>query len=241
LYFFYKNCSKAIHSLVLEASAKDSMNDIYSTGGVFVSTLIYRLFDINLDGYMGLIIAVLILLSGISIIKEAANKILGEAPDADFVASIEEKINAYEGVYGSHDLLIHSYGPHRLFASAHVEVDRRVDVLTSHDLIDKIERDFLDDGIHLVIHLDPIDIDNPRLNQLREEIIHCVSNLSSEIKIHDFRAVLGNTRSKLIFDCMIPYSCKISQQEIEKTIQEMLSTHDHQYDLLITFERPYNG
>lgn len=241
LYKFYKDCAKGIDSTVLEASAQDSINDVYSTTAVLISTLLFRFMNINLDGYMGVAVAILIFISGISIMKDAANKILGEAPDKDFVASMEKKICSYPGIYGIHDLLVHSYGPNRCFVSAHAEVDSKVDILVSHDLIDRIEKDFLEEGIHLVIHLDPIVLDNPLINQLKEEVSASVKELSGDLKIHDFRAVLGKTHSNLIFDCVIPYSCHIKQEEIEKHLQEMLSKKKETYYCVITFERPYNG
>ena len=137
--------------------------------------------------------------------------------------------------------MVHSYGPNRCFVSAHAEVDSKVDILVSHDLIDRIEKDFLEEGIHLVIHLDPIVLDNPLINQLKEEVSASVKELSEDLKIHDFRAVLGKTHSNLIFDCVIPYSCHIKQEEIEKHLQEMLSKKKETYYCVITFERPYNG
>lgn len=241
LYKFYKNCAKPIDSTVLEASAQDSINDVYSTSAVLISTLIFRFAHLNLDGYMGIAVAVLIFMSGISIIKEAANKILGEAPDKDFVASIEKRVCSYKGVYGIHDLMVHSYGPNRCFVSVHAEVDSKEDILVSHDLIDRIEKDFLEDGIHLVIHMDPIVLDDPLINQLKDDVNQCVRELSNELRVHDFRAVLGKTHSNLIFDCVIPYSCKITKEEIEKHLEEMLSKKDEIYYCVITFERPYNG
>ena len=175
------NCATAIDSTVLQASAKDSINDVYSTLAVFVSILIQHYFDINLDGYIGLFVSGIILLSAYSILKEAFDKILGQAPDKEFVESIEKRICEYDGIYGIHDLMVHSYGPNRLFVSAHVEVDSREELMVSHDRIDAIERDFLSEGIHLVIHLDPIVLDNPLINQLKEEIHTCVKELSNDI------------------------------------------------------------
>lgn len=241
LYKFYINCANAIDSTVLQASAKDSINDAYSTLAVFISIIIQHYFNINLDGYIGLFVSGIILMSAFSILKEAFDKILGQAPDKEFVSNIEKRICEYEGIYGIHDLMVHSYGPNRLFVSAHVEVDSKEELLVSHDRIDAIERDFLNEGIHLVIHLDPIVLDNPLINQLKEEVIVCVKELSDDITIHDFRAVLGNSYSKLIFDCMIPYSCKISKEEIQEHIDTMLSKKEHPYYSVITFERPFNG
>lgn len=241
LYKFYLNCAKKIDSTVLEASAQDSINDVFSTSAVFISTLLFKFAHVNLDGYMGIAVAVLILMSGITILKEAFDKILGKAPDKEFVYNIEKRICSYIGVYGIHDLLVHSYGPNRCYVSVHVEVDSREDILVSHDMIDQIEKEFLKDGIHLVIHLDPIVLDNPIINQLKDDVSSCVRSLSKDLMIHDFRVVLGNTHSNLIFDCVIPYSCQVTKEEIQHSIDEMLSKKDHTYYSVITFERPYAG
>lgn len=241
LYVFYKKGSIVINSVVLEASAKDSLSDVFSTLAVLGSTIIYKLFDINLDAYIGLIVAFLILKGGLSIIIESVNKILGEAPSHEYVNDIESKIRSYDGVYDLHDLIIHSYGQTRSFISVHVEVDSRIGVLESHELIDKIEKDFLKENINIVIHLDPIILDNPVLNMIKEEIIHTVEELSDDLEIHDFRAIMGNTHSKLMFDCVIPYSCNISQKEIEDYLKEKLLNKNHTYECVINFERPYNG
>ena len=239
LYLFYKKCANEIHSTILHASALDSISDVYSTTAVFVSLILYQWFHINLDGVMGIFVGILILKSGISIIQEAANKLLGEAPNAEFVSSIKSRINNYEGVLGVHDLLIHSYG-RKIFASVHVEVDSRIDVLISHDLIDGIEKDFEKEGIHLVIHLDPIILDNPILDQIKEEVLDCLFELSDQLQIHDFRAIIG-IKSIVFFDCMIPYTCKIRQSEIENYLNERFQNKNHEYKFMITFERPYNG
>ena len=199
------------------------------------------LFSINLDGYMGIIVAVLILKTGLEVLKEAANKILGEAPDAETVANIENKILSYPGVCGIHDFMMHSYGPNRTFVSVHVEVDSKVDVLESHDMIDRIEQDFLkNENIHMVVHMDPIVLDNPKINQLYDEVKNCIRSLSEELQIHDFRAVIGPTHTNLIFDCVIPYSCSISSDVIQKAVDQLLSEKEETYYSVITFERPYN-
>lgn len=241
LYKFYENCADAISSTVLHASAQDSINDVYSTSAVLASALIFRFFHLNLDGWIGLGVAVLILMSGVSILKEAANKILGEAPDQAFVQDIEKRICSYQGVYGIHDLMVHSYGPNRCFISVHAEVDSKEDILVSHDLMDRIEKDFLEDGIHLVIHMDPIVLDNPLINQLKDDVTSSIKELSDELRIHDFRVVLGKTHSNLIFDCVIPYSCKIEKYQIEAHLKEMLSKKEGIYYCVITFERPFNN
>lgn len=242
LWKFYLNCAKGIQSTVIEASAQDSLNDVFATSAVLASALIFHFFHLNLDGIMGIIVATLILLSGISIIKEAANKILGEAPSKELVDHIEKKICSYRGIYGIHDLMIHSYGPNRCFVSVHAEVDSKENILVSHDLIDQIEKSFLEEeGIQVVIHMDPIVLDDPLINQLKDEVTFCIKSLSKDLRIHDFRAVLGQTHSNLIFDCVIPYSCTVTKEEIQTKLDEMLAEKKEKYYTVITFERPYSA
>lgn len=239
--YFYKNCANAIDSTVLKASSADSFSDVFSTLAVLLSTLTAMFLNINLDGFMGIVVAALILKTGFEVLKEAANKILGEAPDEETVTNIEKKILAYPGVCGIHDFMMHSYGPNRTFVSVHVEVDSRVNVLESHDMVDRIEQDFLkNEKIHLVIHMDPIVLDNPLMNQLHDEIKGCIKSIDANLQLHDFRAVIGPTHTNLIFDCVIPYSCLVSQEAIQEKIDELLATKKEKYYSVITFERPYN-
>ncbi|OON97431.1 MAG: cation diffusion facilitator family transporter [Candidatus Epulonipiscioides saccharophilum] len=157
LYKFNTRIGNEIESNTILAAAKDSINDVYISLGILVSILVSEKIGINLDGYIGLLVAIFIIYSGVMLIKETIDPLLGEAPDELLVNNIKKKILSYEGVLGVHDLLIHSYGPNRIYVSAHVEVDSNVDINTSHDLIDGIEHYFIDDmGIEMVIHLDPI-------------------------------------------------------------------------------------
>ena len=241
MYRFYNNCAQMINSTVLIANAKDSLNDVFATSAIIVSTLASHFLNIQLDGIMGLVVAVIIALNGYNILKDAMNKIIGEAPSKEFVTKIEQKIKSYEGVYGFHDLMIHSYGSLRCFASVHVEVDSRVDILISHDLIDNIEQDFLkNEGIHVVIHVDPIVLDNPILLDLREKVSSCILELSSEIETHDYRLVVGPTHLTVVFDCVIPYHVSINEKQVLASVENMLANLDTSYSASVNFERPYN-
>lgn len=240
LCIFYKRCAKEIDSTVLYASAQDSISDVLSTLSVLVSVLIYVFFNMNLDGIIGSIAAIIIFINGIKILKEAADKILGEAFSSEYAWNIEKKIMSYPGVCGIHDLMIHNYGPNRCYASLHVEVDSRMDIMESHDLIDEIEQYFRKiENIHMVIHMDPIVLNDPKINKIHGEINRCVYELSKDIQIHDFRSVQGKNHINLIFDCMVPYSCTIPFSSIEQHIQTLLDQSDEKYHLHITFERPF--
>ena len=238
---FYKQCAKQIDSLVLHASSQDSISDVLSTSVILFGAIVSYVWKISLDGYLGLFVAILIFKGALEILKDAMNKILGEAPSQEFVDSIKTKILSYDGVLGIHDLIVHSYGPERLFICVHVEVDYRVDILKSHELIDTIEKDFLvNDNLQVIIHMDPIDIDDPEVKDLYHLVKKCIKEISSEISMHDFRTVITKTHTNLIFDCEIPYTSEVTFEMVQKRVDELLETLPGQYFALIQFERPYN-
>ena len=165
---FNRNLGKRISSEALQATAADSLNDVFSTGAVLLSTLVYQFTAIPIDGWVGMLVAIFITVSGVKLIMETGSPLLGQAPDPQMVRELEEKITAYDGVIGIHDLQVHNYGPGRVFATVHAEVPANRDILVSHDIIDNIEREvLLDHGVNLVIHLDPIVVDDPEVNALR--------------------------------------------------------------------------
>lgn len=235
---FYRKVGKIISSSVLMANSKDSFNDVISTGAVFLTTLLYAVTDINLDGYVGLIVALFIMYAGFGVLKETFDNILGTVPDAALVRSITEKLNSYEGVLGIHDLVVHSYGPEKYFASVHVEVPYDVDILLSHDMIDNIEREFREnENINLVIHLDPIVTDDEEVNNLKAKTIEIVKGINSLYGVHDFRMVRGETHSNLIFDVGIPVGDKITEGELKEKISSEVGKIDEKLFCVITVDR----
>ena len=235
---FYRKVGKIISSSVLMANSKDSFNDVISTGAVFLTTLLYAVTDINLDGYVGLVVALFIMYAGFGVLKETFDNILGTVPDAALVRSITEKLNSYEGVLGIHDLVVHSYGPEKYFASVHVEVPYDVDILLSHDMIDNIEREFREnENINLVIHLDPIVTDDEEVNSLKAKTIEIVKGINSLYGVHDFRMVRGETHSNLIFDVGIPVGDKITEGELKEKISSEVGKIDEKLFCVITVDR----
>ena len=240
LSYINKSLGEKISSPSMKATSSDSLSDALATSGVLISVLIYRFVKINIDAYVGLAVALFIIYSGLKILKDMTNELVGIAPDHKFVVSIYEKILSYEGVLGLHDLVVHSYGPNRCFASVHVEVSYKEDILKSHDLIDKIEKDFsLEQGIHLVIHLDPIIVGDPLTDQLHLLVSNIISQIDPKLSIHDFRAVVGSTYKNLIFDITVPHSLKISDQELIKQINQMLTKEDPSFTAIVTIDRSY--
>lgn len=235
---FYRKMGKMIDSSVLLANSKDSFNDAISTFAVLISIILYTLTKINLDGYLGVLVAFFIMYTGFSALKETFDNILGKVPDKGLVESIVKKLESYDGVWGIHDLMVHSYGPEKYFASVHVEVPSDVDILISHDMIDNIEREFKNEmNIDMVIHLDPIVTDDEEVNSLKEATVKIVSEINPEYGVHDFRMVRGETHSNLIFDVGIPVGEKISESELKGAIEAKIKEIDEKYFCVITVDR----
>ena len=240
LYHLNTNFGKDIDSSMLHATATDSLSDVLATAAVLTSTIISPLINFQLDGFMGIAVGIFIMLSGINILKGTMDSILGQGPSNESIDLIDTYIRKYDGVMGIHDLVVHDYGPNRCFASVHVEVDANVNILDSHDLIDNIERDIsVDLGIHLVIHLDPIVMDNPIVNELHLLTEQLISSVDESLSMHDFRVVKGTTHSNLIFDVMVPYQCKKRDKQILEEIIGRMKEKDKSLYVVITIDRSY--
>lgn len=237
---FYRKLGRRISSDAILASSDDSRNDILATSGVLAAAVISYITGFDLDGYMGTAIALFIIISGIRLIYSTVSPLLGTAPSHEMVDSIYKKILSYDGVSGLHDLTVHNYGVSRYFASVHCEVPADQDIMVSHDIIDNIERDFLKDmGIHLVIHLDPVITDNERVNELRQRVRELINDIAPGIDIHDFRVVDGVTHSNLIFDVVVPFGFKYSDDELTDIISDKIMEIDSSYRAVITVDHNY--
>lgn len=238
--FFYKKIGKIIDSDVLYANSTDSYNDVISTSAVLITALINIFTNINLDAFAGFAVSIFIVISGFSILKDTINKLLGTMPDSELVNKIIEKINSYDGVMGIHDLVVHSYGPNKCFATVHVEVPVDEDIIVSHDMIDNIERDFARDlNINLVIHLDPVITDDEETLNLKNKIFKIVQDISNDISFHDFRIVRGETHSNILFDIVIPPSFYIPENELVHIISEEIKKIDENFYPVITVDKNY--
>lgn len=229
---FYLKIARQINSETLKASAADSRNDVFSTSAVLAALIISHFSGTNLDGIMGAAVAVFILISGIGLIKDTLDPLLGKAPGAETVEDIRRKILAYDGVLGTHDLMIHDYGPGRMFASVHVEVSDSLTLTECHDIIDKIERDFLDSGLNMLVHPDPV---------AAEDILALdaiVREIDERVTVHDVRTV-GSPPSKVIFDCVLPPNISRSKEEIQRIITRKLREKFPECVVEITFDDGY--
>ena len=221
---FNKYLGKQIDSKALEATAIDSRNDVITTTAVLIASIISHFTGFNLDGYMGVIVSVFIFISGINLVKETLDPLLGQPPTKEMFDTIERKILSYENVLGVHDLMVHSYGPNTYFASAHIEMDAKIDVLVCHDIMDKIERDFKSElNIHLVVHLDPTILDSPEINELKEMVSKIISEIDNELTFHDFRVVIGEENKNVLFDVVVPPEYRYSDEKLEKIIKEKIT------------------
>lgn len=235
---FYRKVGRMIKSESVEATSKDSRNDVIATSVVLLGAVITMLTGVNLDGYMGAAVALFIVFSGVQLTISTADPLLGQAPEGELVQTITEKMLSYPGIIGMHDLAVHNYGVGRCFASAHCEVDAKNDILVSHDLIDNIERDFSRDlGIHMVIHLDPVIVGDARTDALHCKVQSLVTALYPTVTIHDFRVIWGVTHSNIVFDAAVPFSVKDSDAVITQKLEGEIQKLDPDYRTVVTIDR----
>lgn len=212
-----------INSETLLATAQDSKNDVLATGAVLACAIVARLTGVNLDAWAGLAVGLYIGWSGVELIRDTVSPLLGQAPDPELVSHIRSKIMSYPGVLGTHDLMVHDYGPGRQFASAHVEMAAETDPLESHDTLDNIEQAFKDDdGLIVTLHYDPIVTNDPHVVDMRNKIDAMAKSLDGEASIHDLRCVPGPTHTNVIFDCLHPAECELSPGEFKARLGEMV-------------------
>ncbi|MBO5851789.1 MAG: cation diffusion facilitator family transporter [Clostridia bacterium] len=236
----YRFAGKKIKSSALIASSIDSRNDAVSTFAVLVSLIITKYTNFVIDGYVGVLIAVFILIGGVKVVKDMITPLLGQAPDKDYVEKVKNKLLSYEGVLGVHDLIVHDYGPVRKLASVHLEMSSEDDVFKSHELIDAIEREFSEQmNLHLVIHYDPISVNDELTNELKDFISNAVKDLNNEFSIHDLRIVRGVEVNIVLFDLVVPFNVKFSEKELKATLNETVKSKYNNFTANITIDRSY--
>lgn len=237
---FNRAIGRRISSTTLEATAVDSRNDVISTGVVLVCAIISHLTGVDLDGIVGIAVGAFIVYSGALLVRDTVNPLLGQAPDPALVSHIQSKILNYPGVLGTHDLMVHDYGPGRQFASVHVEMAAEADVLESHDVLDNIEQDFLrDDGLVMTIHYDPIVTSDDSVNNLRHWLDGLVKGIDGRLSIHDLRTVPGPTHTNVIFDCLKPHGVDMTDAELRSRICELVEREHPEYSCKITVDADY--
>ena len=238
MFLYYRAVSKKINSDILKAASIDSLSDCISTSIVFVSIVIGYFAKINIDGYAGILVSIFITIAGFKMIKEMISKLIGQAPDKDIFDGVKKRIMKNKDVLGIHDLNIYSYGPNKYFASVHIELDAKMDSLVAHELIDDIEREFLNEtNIILTGHHDPIVIDDEEVIEMRERVSKIVLDIDESFSMHDFRMVKGPTKTNIIFDVAIPFDATKTEDEITKIIKEKVAEIDKKYKPVIIIEK----
>lgn len=240
---FNRTVGTRIGSETLLATAADSRNDVVSTSAVLVSSVLCRVTDRpRIDGVMGVAVALFILWSGWGLVRDTLSPLLGESPDPELVDRIEAKVLSYPGVLGTHDLMVHDYGPGRQFASLHVELPAEVDPLEAHDLIDNIERDFLkEDHIQVTIHYDPIVTSDARVGVLRARLGEKAAAIDPELSIHDLRIVPGPTHTNVLFDLVLPAGYTGDRAAVVRELRDFVHSQNEQYCSVIKVEQSYSA
>ncbi|MBQ9688036.1 cation transporter [bacterium] len=240
MYFFNKKVGKTINSNPITATARDSISDVFATLAVLVSLFAENAFNINIDGIVGLLVSIFILYTGIQTIKESLTPLLGTLPDKKLVSDIRNTILSHSEVSGIHDMIIHNYGPNRYMMSVHAEVPSDADVLKIHDTIDIIEREILFKfNCSAVIHMDPIETNDEYINSTSKRIDDIIKSIDTNLSMHDFRMVSGETHTNLIFDVVVPYDFKMSSKELINTIQQKTFEIDPSFFAVITIDKNY--
>lgn len=235
---FNRGLAKRIGSTALLATAADSRNDCITTGAVLIAAVLEKLTQIPVDGWIGLGVALFILYSGLNLAKDTISPLLGEGADPELREKIVDYIEAQPKVLGYHDLMVHDYGPGQRFASLHVEMDCREDPLDCHERIDDMERECLrSHNVHLVIHYDPVVIDDPVMTALKEKVLGLLQSRDPRLSLHDFRMVPGKKHMNLVFDVALPRDMKDQSETLRKWLEDTLNAEGEMiYHVIITFD-----
>lgn len=241
LALFNRKIGKSINSDTVDAVVKDSLSDMAATAVSIISLVLSRYFDIPFDGIFGVVVSLFVIWAGIGVFRTTTASLLGQPPEESTVKMLEEKIMSYDGVFGVHDLIVHDYGPGRCFVTAHAEVPSTADIMESHDLMDIIEQEIRNEtGYIITLHMDPIVMDDEKTNAAREMVTEIVKEIDSALSIHDFRMVSGPHHTNLIFDVVLPFSCKIDSSDVIDMINKKLSSLEKNYYAVVTVDRNYN-
>ncbi len=237
--YFYRKMGKTINSVSLIASSQDSLNDVLSTSVIFISSLVIYFvpnMPFSLDGVFGIAVGLFVLISGIKMIKETSDPLIGINPNHEFIQNVVKDILTYPCVLGIHDMRCHMYGPNKRFMTVHVEVSANENIMEAHDQIDNIERDINQKyGLELTIHMDPIENDNAYVNSLKAEVAELLTPL--KLSFHDFRVVIGNTHTNILFDIVLPHETKLTENEILSLLNNKFK--DRNFYFIVQFDGEY--
>jgi len=238
--FYNRQLGKQLNSAAMLATSTDCLSDSVSTAAVLLATLAGHFFHLMIDGWVGILVALFILWSGIKAAKDTVDPLLGTPPTQEFVGEIRDIVMKHSGIVGIHDLIVHDYGPGRCMISLHAEVSADDNVLALHDEIDHIERELQETlGCHAVIHMDPLEVHDGVTEETRQRVVALVHCIDDAINIHDFRMVTGPTHTNVIFDAVVPFGFRLSDKEVEEKIKTIVRTLDGNYFAVVNVERSY--
>ena len=236
---FNAELGKKINSSVLTATAKDSKSDVIATSATLIALICSLFTALPVDGVMGLLVSVFILKSGYDIVKDTVDELLGKPADPEIINNIKEYVLKNDKIIGIHDLIIHSYGPGNIIGSCHVEVKSNESFTEVHDIVDSIEREIHNNlNILMTIHMDPIEVNDMLTNKCKKLVNNIIHSIDSSLDLHDFRIVSGESHTNLIFDLVVPFECKYSNEELKQKIDMQLSKENINYYTVIVFDKP---
>lgn len=238
--FYNTAVSKKIDSAAMKATATDSISDSLATFVVLISTLVCRFTAVNIDGYCGIAVGLFILYAGYSAAKDTISPLLGQPPKKEFIEQVETLVNSYEGVLGIHDLIVHDYGPGRVMVSLHAEVDSTGNILDIHDMIDNIEKELAKKcHCEAVIHMDPILVNDPLTDSLHNQVEEMLHHLDETVRLHDFRVVTGPTHTNIVFDVLLPFDFKMTDEEVVSYLSREIHKINDSYYAVIQVDKAY--
>ena len=241
MFLFNRALSKKIQSAALAATASDSLADAIATSVVLVGLLAGRFFDVHIDGWLGAAVAIFIFRAGILAIKDTVDPLLGQPPEPELVKAVQETVLSHTEIVGLHDLIIHDYGPGRRMLSLHAEIPADADIMAAHDVIDHIERELRENyAVEAVIHMDPIVVGDAETDRLRELVTRRAREvIDPAVTVHDFRMTNGPLHTNLIFDMVLPHSCKMTNDQARQAIREAMQQEDPHYFAVADIDRLY--
>lgn len=240
LMVLYRNFSKDINSDTLMATSIDSRNDLLASIAILISMIVMQIFNINIDGIIGLVVSLLIIYSAFIMIKDTIDPLISVKPNKKLVSKIKRELLSFDGINDMHDLLVHTYGSGSTFVTVHVEVPETTTLLDCHELVDKIERHFEDKlHINLTMQVDPINKDDPRCQKIHDKIEKTLRKLNKKITIHGLRVIYGKEKTKVLFDILEDFDTKLSKKEIRDTLQEAFKNESPSFEFIFTIDKPF--
>ena len=238
MFLFNKKLGATIESETMKATSLDSLSDCVATSAVLVGLIFHALTNKNVDGFIGAIVSILVLKAGFDAAKDTLQPLLGQPPKPEFVAAIKSSILKYREIVGIHDMVVHDYGPGRVMISLHAEIPKTLDMIKAHDIIDAAENEIKETyGCDICIHMDPIATNDTYVIEMRQMAQRLVKEIHPKMTLHDFRITNGPLRTNFIFDVVVPFDCKLKDEEIKEQIDSKLKQQDETYYSVVTLDK----